>query len=97
MSCVTVPALWNAALQRWNRSSTELWQTCRPAGLESGGQLLAPLQQETLVSWVVLVMQTLEEVGAPISEQVAHLRHLSSGEGNTASERARRLWSGRQA
>ena len=31
---------------------------------------MAPLQQETLVSWVMLVMQTLEEVGAPISEQV---------------------------
>ncbi len=30
---------------------------------------MAPLQQETLLSWVMLVMQTLEEVGAPVSEQ----------------------------
>jgi len=33
---------------------------------------MAPLQQETLLSWVMLVMQTLEEVGAPLSQQVAY-------------------------
>ena len=34
---------------------------------------MAPLQQETLLSWVMLVMQTLEEVGAPVSQQVSLL------------------------
>jgi hypothetical protein len=34
--------------------------------------LLAPLQQETLVSWVVLIMTTLEEVGVPVGDQVSH-------------------------
>ncbi len=45
---------------------------CLTAALESGGQLLAPLQQETLVSWVVLIMTTLEEVGVPVGDQVSH-------------------------
>ena len=39
------------------------------AGLEAGGQLLAPLEQETLLSWAVLILQTLEEAGVPLTEQ----------------------------
>lgn len=38
------------------------------AGLESGGQLLGPYQAETLLSWAVIITQTLEEAGVPLTE-----------------------------
>ena len=36
------------------------------AGLQSGGQLLAPLEQETALSWAGFVLLTLEAVGLPL-------------------------------
>ena len=36
------------------------------AQLESGGQLVGPLQQEVLLSWTAMVFLTLQAIGLPL-------------------------------
>lgn len=40
------------------------------AGLEYGGQLLAPLDEDILLSWAALVMMTASAVGVPLYPEV---------------------------
>ena len=47
------------------------------AGLQSGGQLLAPLEQETALSWAGFVLLTLEAVGLPLHAEARPPRALS--------------------
>ena len=55
------------------------------AGLQSGGQLLAPLEQETALSWAGFVLLTLEAVGLPLHAEACPPRLLSK---DTAASQA---------
>ena len=45
------------------------------AALQSAGQLLAPLEQETALSWAGFVLLTLEAVGLPLHAEARPLGH----------------------
>ncbi|KAK9832512.1 hypothetical protein WJX81_003538 [Elliptochloris bilobata] len=49
------------------------------AGLQSGGQLLAPLEQETALSWAGFALLTLEAIGVPLHTE-AERRGARAGE-----------------
>ena len=55
------------------------------AALQSGGQLLAPLEQETALSWAGFVLLTLEAVGLPLHAKARPPGPLSK-DGNSAAE-----------
>ncbi|GAB4814423.1 hypothetical protein N2152v2_001469 [Parachlorella kessleri] len=50
-------------------------------GLEYGGQLLSPLHEDLLLSWVAIVMMTLKQVGVPLSNEGAARLQTRGGSG----------------
>ena len=47
-------------------SLSEMEAMMAVARLESGGQLVGPLQQEILLSWSAMVFLTLQAIGLPL-------------------------------
>ena len=51
---------------RTGRSAQDMELALTVASLESGATLMGPLEQDMLLSWIALVLQTLATLGAPL-------------------------------
>lgn len=71
-SLFAAQSLVEALLELYRQGCTveELQSTLLLAALQSGGQLLQPIEQEVLVSWATMVLLTLQLVGVPLYRQV---------------------------
>ncbi|KAL4428301.1 hypothetical protein ABPG75_002390 [Micractinium tetrahymenae] len=56
------------------------------AGLQHGGQLLSPMDEDILLSWVAVVMMALQMVGVPLAPEGVARQQLREQEGGRAED-----------
>ncbi|PSC70908.1 hypothetical protein C2E20_5721 [Micractinium conductrix] len=56
------------------------------AGLQHGGQLLSPVDEDVLVSWVAVIMMALQMVGVPLLPQGEERRQRREADGGGAED-----------